>query len=57
MACITVRLAESSRDSRYAQRPDSQQRVTTFSIGYTLLGNTRFGTVDWRAREAGNNYD
>src|SRR5262249_8094979 len=49
---ITIRFAESSRDGRYAQRPDSHQRVATFSIGYTLLGNTRFGDVDWRAREA-----
>jgi len=49
---ITIRFAESTRDGRYAQRPDSHQRVATFSIGYTLLGNTRFGDVDWRARDA-----
>jgi Domain of unknown function (DUF3943) len=49
---ITVRYAESSRDGRYAQRPDSHQRVATFSIGYTLLGSTRLGAVDWRAPEA-----
>jgi hypothetical protein len=48
---ITIRYAESSRDGRYAQRAYSHQRVATFSIGYTLLGNSRFGTVDWRARE------
>jgi hypothetical protein len=48
---ITIRYAESSRDGQYAQRADSHQRVATFSIGYTLLGNSRFGTVDWRAPE------
>jgi hypothetical protein len=45
---ITVRYAESSRDGRYGLRPDSHQRVSTISIAYTLLGNTRFGAVDWR---------
>jgi hypothetical protein len=54
---ITARYAESSRDGRYAQRPDSHQRVATFSIGYTLLGSTRFGAVDWRARDAGAGQD
>jgi len=48
---ITIRYAESGRDGRYAQRADSHQKVATFSVGYTLLGNSRFGTVDWRARE------
>ncbi len=49
LQAITIRYAESSRDGRYAQRPDSHQRVSTFSIAYTLLGNARFGAVDWRA--------
>jgi hypothetical protein len=46
---ITLRFAESSREGRYADRVDSRQRVATFSIGYALLGNSRFGSVDWRA--------
>jgi uncharacterized protein DUF3943 len=54
---ITIRYAESSRQGRYAQRPDSHQRVTTFSIGYTLLGDPRFGTVDWRAGETAPSKD
>jgi hypothetical protein len=54
---ITIRYAESSRDGRYAQRPDSHQRVTTFGIGYTLLGDPRFGAVDWRARETAPSED
>jgi hypothetical protein len=47
LQAITLRYAESSRDGRYALRPDSHQRVSTVSIGYTLLGNARFGAVDW----------
>jgi hypothetical protein len=31
--------------------------VTTFSIGYTLLGDPRFGTVDWRAGETASSKD
>lgn len=49
LQAITVRYAESSRDGRYVQQPDSHQRVSTISIAYTLLGNARFGAVDWRA--------
>jgi hypothetical protein len=48
LQALTLRYAESSRDGRYALRPDSHQRVSTVSIGYTLLGNARFGAVDWR---------
>jgi len=47
LQAITIRYAESSRDGRYGLRPDSHQKVSTISIGYTLLGNTRFGAVDW----------
>lgn len=48
---ITIRYSESHRDGRYAHQPDSQQRVSTVSIGYTLLGHARFGAVDWRRRD------
>ncbi len=49
---ITLRYAQSSRDGRYANQPDSHQTVRTATIGYTLLGHTRFGVVhedsqDW----------
>ncbi len=57
LQAITIRYAESSRDGRYAQQPDSHQRVSTVSIAYTLLGNTRFGAVDWRARAVGASQD
>ena len=49
---ITMRYAETGRDGRYAQRPDSHQRVATFSIGYTLLGDSHLGAVDWRPQGA-----
>jgi hypothetical protein len=45
---ITLRYSESSRNGRYASLPTSHQTVGTFSIGYTLVGQTRFGAVDWR---------
>jgi hypothetical protein len=45
---ITVRFTESTRDGRYVGLPDSHQVVRTISLGYTLLGHSRFGVVDWR---------
>ncbi|MGH3429608.1 MAG: DUF3943 domain-containing protein [Mycobacteriales bacterium] len=48
LQALTVRFEQSSRDGRYVQEPDSHQRVSTISIGYSLLGNAKFGAVDWR---------
>jgi hypothetical protein len=45
---ITLRYSESSRNGSYATLPTSHQRLSTFSIGYTLLGQARLGAVDWR---------
>ncbi len=45
---ITVRWQISNRDGRYEHEPDSHQRVSTFIVGYTLLGHDRFGAVEWR---------
>ena len=45
---ITVRLSKSTRDGRYVGLPGSHQSVRTISVGYTLLGHSRFGAVDWR---------
>jgi hypothetical protein len=45
---ITLRYSESRRVGTYASLPTSRQTVGTVSIGYTLLGQTRFGAVDWR---------
>ena len=46
---LTVRFSQSSRDGRYVHLPDSHQRVSTVSVGYTLLGHQKFGAVDWSA--------
>jgi hypothetical protein len=45
---LTVRYGQSNRDGRYKNLPSSHQRVSTVSVGYTLLGHERFGAVDWR---------
>ena len=45
---ITLMYSESRRVGTYASLPTSRQTVGTVSIGYTLLGQTRFGAVDWR---------
>ncbi len=39
---------ESHRHSHYGHSPDRYQSEGTFSLVYTLLGGSRFGTVDWR---------
>jgi hypothetical protein len=50
---ITLAYSESRRDGRYSNQPPSKQSVGTISIGYTLLGQTRVGAVDWRPRAEG----
>ncbi|HEY3657100.1 MAG TPA: DUF3943 domain-containing protein [Steroidobacteraceae bacterium] len=50
---ITLRYSQSTRNGRYASLPTSHQTVGTFSIGYTLVGQTRFGAVDWRPASQG----
>ena len=50
---ITLKYVEARRDGRYDNRPASKQDVGTISIGYTLLGQTRVGAVDWRPRAEG----
>jgi Domain of unknown function (DUF3943) len=50
---VTLRYEESRRDGTYASLPTSHQTIGTVSIGYTLLGQTRAGAVDWRPAAAG----
>ncbi|HEY4338822.1 MAG TPA: DUF3943 domain-containing protein [Steroidobacteraceae bacterium] len=52
---ITLRYSEASRNGRYATLPTSHQTIGTFSIGYTYVGHTRFGAVDWRPGAIGGN--
>ncbi len=50
---ITLKYAASRRDATYAGLTDTHQRVAALSIGYTYLGQTRSGAVDWRPKPAG----
>ncbi|MDD5702129.1 MAG: DUF3943 domain-containing protein [Dehalococcoidales bacterium] len=38
----------SIRNARYPDRPRSHQSLGTFSLVYTLLGDSGFGAVEWR---------
>mgnify|MGYP001338011694 CR=1 FL=1 len=41
----------STRDAHYPDRADSRQRAGTVNLVYTLLGDTRFGAVEWRGAD------
>jgi hypothetical protein len=45
---LGIQYLASSRDANYPDRANSHQTVGTFSLVYTLLGDTRFGAVEWR---------
>ncbi|MBA2672933.1 DUF3943 domain-containing protein [Ramlibacter sp.] len=45
---VTVKYLWNRRDARYPDIGDRSQRRGTFGIFYTLLGQERFGTVDWK---------
>jgi hypothetical protein len=45
---ISVRYLGNRRDATYTTLGDRAQTRATFGIYYTLLGNERFGAVDWR---------
>jgi hypothetical protein len=45
---ITIKYVYSRRDAEYREFPDTLQTVSAVSIGYTLLGHSRFGAVEWR---------
>ncbi len=49
---LGVQYAALRRDPRYPSLPDTHQTLGTFSLLYTLLGDTGFGAVEWRG---GNN--
>jgi hypothetical protein len=42
----------SIRDAHYPDRDNSHQTVGTFSLVYTLLGDTKFGAVEWRSADS-----
>lgn len=47
---VGIQYIGSLRDSRYSNIPDTRQTLGTVSLVYTLLGDTRFGAVEWRDR-------
>ncbi len=50
---LTFRYTISRRDAQYGNFPDTRQTLGALSIGYTYLGQTRFGAVDWRPKSEG----
>ncbi len=45
---LGIQYIASVRDARYPDRADSHQTTGTVSLVYTLLGDARFGAVEWR---------
>jgi Domain of unknown function (DUF3943)/Carboxypeptidase regulatory-like domain len=45
---LGIQYLASRRDAHYPDQANSHQTVGTFSLVYTLLGDTRFGAVEWR---------
>jgi len=50
---LTLRYTISRRDAHYNTLADTSQTVGTVSVGYTYLGQARFGAVDWRLKSEG----
>ncbi len=50
---ITLKYSVSQRNAKYPDLAATKQSVGTISVGYTYLGQTRFGAVDWRPKSAG----
>lgn len=50
---LTLRYTISQRNAHYSDLADTRQTVGTISVGYTYLGQTRFGAVDWRPKSEG----
>jgi hypothetical protein len=50
---ITLKYTISRRDAHYPGLAGTRQTVGVISLGYTYLGQTRFGAVDWRPKSAG----
>lgn len=50
---LTLRYTITRRDAQYNTLADTKQTVGTVSVGYTYLGQTRFGAVDWRPKSEG----
>ena len=49
---LGIQYIASLRDAHYPDRAESHQTTGTVSLVYTLLGDTRFGAVEWRDIES-----
>lgn len=50
---IMLKYVASQRDASYPDLPATHQRVGSISLGYSFLGQTHFGAVDWRPDSEG----
>lgn len=48
---LGIQYVASDRDANYGGIPDRHQTMGTFSLVYNLLGDARFGAVEWRNLE------
>ena len=48
---LGIQYIASIRNAHYTDRADSHQSAGTVSLVYTLLGDTKFGAVEWRDAE------
>jgi hypothetical protein len=51
---LAVKYVESLRNAHYPDLPYTHQSIRAVSLFYTLLGDTEFGTVDWRKEDSGH---
>ena len=49
---LGIQYLASLRDAQYPDRANSHQTVGTVSLVYTLLGDPRFGAVEWRGADS-----
>ena len=45
---VSIRYLGNRRDSSYPGAPNGHQVRNTVGLFYTLMGQDRFGSVDWR---------
>lgn len=50
---LAIKYVYSHRNAHYPDLPNTHQTVGAISLFYTLLGDTGFGTVDWRKADEG----
>jgi hypothetical protein len=48
---LGIQYIASIRDATYPDRADSHQTIGTMSLVYTLLGDAKFGAVEWRGAD------